>query len=128
MSAQNEAAEANRRAAEAESKLRRAEEEQRRIIEENKRTEQSKKESEVLLARIKQEEEKDKKAMEIINEVRNKSSHNNIPERTSDTHNDVREISEEGSAPTTFTTDSVQEIENVEEPKKKKWYKRLFKR
>ena len=128
MSAQNEAAEANRRAAEAESKLRMAEEEQRRIKEEKKRAEQSPKETEVLLARIKQEEEKDKKAMEIINEVRNKSSHNNIPERTSDTHNDVREISEEGSTPTTFTTDSVQEIENVEEPKKKKWYKRLFKR
>ena len=46
--------------------------------------------------------------MEIINEARNSSSQNIISERT--------------------TTDSVQETENVEEPKKKKWFKRLFKR
>lgn len=126
MSAQNEAAEANRRAAEAESKLRMAEEEQRRINEEKKRVEHSKDESEEFLAQIKQEEEKDKKAMEIIKKLSNNSSQNSISERTLDTHNDDGEISEEGGAPTAFTSDSVREIENVEEPKKKKWYKRLF--
>ena len=108
MNAQNEAADANRRAGEAESKskFRKVEEEQSPIIDGEKRTEQS--QNDKFLAHIKQEVEKDKRTMEIINEARNSSSQNIISERT--------------------TTDSVQEKENVEEPKKKKWFKRLFKR
>ena len=110
MNAQNEAADANRRAGEAESKskFRKVEEEQRPIIDGEKRTGQFQNEKDKILAQIKQEEEKDKMVMEIINEARNSSSQNIISERT--------------------TTDSVQEKENVEEPKKKKWFKRLFKR
>lgn len=110
MDAQNETADANRRAGEAESKskIRKVEEEQRPIIDGEKRTEQFQNEKDKILAQIKQEEEKDKRVMEIINEARNSSSQNIISERT--------------------TTDSVQETENVEEPKKKKWFKRLFKR
>lgn len=110
MNAQNEAADANRRAGEAESKskFRKVEEEQRPIIDGEKRTGQFQNEKDKILAQIKQEEEKDKMVMEIINEDRNSSSQNIISERT--------------------TTDSVQEKENVEEPKKKKWFKRLFKR
>lgn len=110
MDAQNETADANRRAGEAESKskFRKVEEEQSPIIDEEKRTEQIQNEKDKILAQIKQEEEKDKRVMEIINEARNSSSQNIISERT--------------------TTDSVQETENVEEPKKKKWFKRLFKR
>lgn len=110
MNAQNEAADANRRAGEAESKskFRKVEEEQRPIIDGEKRTGQFQNEKDKILAQIKQEEEKDKMVMEIINEARNSSSQNIISERT--------------------TTDSVQETENVEEPKKKKWFKRLFKR
>ena len=110
MNAQNEAADANRRAGEAESKskFRKVEEEQRPIIDGEKRTGQFQNEKDKILAQIKQEEEKDKRVMEIINEARNSSSQNIISERT--------------------TTDSVQETENVEEPKKKKWFKRLFKR
>lgn len=110
MNAQNEAADANRRAGEAESKskFRKVEEEQRHIIDGEKRTGQFQNEKDKILAQIKQEEEKDKMVMEIINEARNSSSQNIISERT--------------------TTDSVQEKENVEEPKKKKWFKRLFKR
>lgn len=110
MNAQNEAADANRRAGEAESKskFRKVEEEQRPIIDVEKRTGQFQNEKDKILAQIKQEEEKDKMVMEIINEARNSSSQNIISERT--------------------TTDSVQEKENVEEPKKKKWFKRLFKR
>lgn len=110
MNAQNKAADANRRAGEAESKskFRKVEEEQRPIIDGEKRTGQFQNEKDKILAQIKQEEEKDKMVMEIINEARNSSSQNIISERT--------------------TTDSVQEKENVEEPKKKKWFKRLFKR
>ncbi len=110
MNAQNEAADANRRAGEAESKskFRKVEEEQRPIIDGEKRTGQFQNEKDKILAQIKQEEEKDKMVMEIINEARNSSSQNIVSERT--------------------TTDSVQETENVEEPKKKKWFKRLFKR
>lgn len=110
MNAQNEAADANRRAGEAESKskFRKVEEEQRPIIDGEKRTGQFQNEKDKILAQIKQEEEKDKMVMEIINEARNSPSQNIISERT--------------------TTDSVQEKENVEEPKKKKWFKRLFKR
>lgn len=110
MDAQNETADANRRAGEAESKskFRKVEEEQSPIIDGEKRTEQFQNEKDKILAQIKQEEEKDKRVMEIINEARNSSSQNIISERT--------------------TTDSVQETENVEEPKKKKWFKRLFKR
>lgn len=110
MNAQNEAADANRRAGEAESKskFRKVEEKQRPIIDGEKRTGQFQNEKDKILAQIKQEEEKDKMVMEIINEARNSSSQNIISERT--------------------TTDSVQEKENVEEPKKKKWFKRLFKR
>ena len=110
MNAQNETADANRRAGEAESKskFRKVEEEQRPIIDGEKRTGQFQNEKDKILAQIKQEEEKDKMVMEIINEARNSSSQNIISERT--------------------TTDSVQEKENVEEPKKKKWFKRLFKR
>lgn len=110
MNAQNEAADANRRAGEAESKskFRKVEEEQRPIIDGEKRTGQFQNEKDKILAQIKQEEEKDKMVMEIINEARNSSSQNIISERT--------------------TTDSVQEKENVEEPKKQKWFKRLFKR
>lgn len=110
MNAQNEAADANRRAGEAESKskFRKVEEEQRPIIDGEKRTGQFQNEKDKILAQIKQEEEKDKMVMEIINKARNSSSQNIISERT--------------------TTDSVQEKENVEEPKKKKWFKRLFKR
>lgn len=110
MNAQNEAADANRRAGEAESKskFRKVEEEQRHIIDGEKRTGQFQNEKDKILAQIKQEEEKDKMVVEIINEARNSSSQNIISERT--------------------TTDSVQEKENVEEPKKKKWFKRLFKR
>lgn len=110
MNAQNEAADANRRAGEAESKskFRKVEEEQRPIIDGEKRTGQFQNEKDKILAQIKQEEEKDNMVMEIINEARNSSSQNIISERT--------------------TTDSVQEKENVEEPKKKKWFKRLFKR
>lgn len=110
MNAQNEAADANRRAGEAESKskFRKVEEEQRHIIDGEKRTGQFQNEKDKILAQIKQEEEKDKMVMEIINEARNSSSQNIVSERT--------------------TTDSVQETENVEEPKKKKWFKRLFKR
>lgn len=110
MNAQNEAADANRRAGEAESKskFRKVEEGQRPIIDGEKRTGQFQNEKDKILAQIKQEEEKDKMVMEIINEARNSSSQNIISERT--------------------TTDSVQEKENVEEPKKKKWFKRLFKR
>ena len=110
MNAQNEAADANRRAGEAESKskFRKVEEEQRPIIDGEKRTGQFQNEKDKILAQIKQEEEKDKMVMEIINEARNSSSQNIISERT--------------------TTDSVQEKENVEESKKKKWFKRLFKR
>lgn len=110
MNAQNEAADANRRAGEAESKskFRKVEEEQRPIIDGEKRTGQFQNEKDKILAQIKQEEEKDKMVMEIINEARNSSSQNIISERT--------------------TTDSVKETENVEEPKKKKWFKRLFKR
>lgn len=110
MNAQNEAADANRRAGEAESKskFRKVEEEQRPIIDGEKRTGQFQNEKDKILAQIKQEEEKDKMVMEIINEARNSSSQNIISERTK--------------------TDSVQEKENVEEPKKKKWFKRLFKR
>ena len=110
MNAQNEAADANRRAGEAESKskFRKVEEEHRPIIDGEKRTGQFQNEKDKILAQIKQEEEKDKMVMEIINEARNSSSQNIISERT--------------------TTDSVQEKENVEEPKKKKWFKRLFKR
>lgn len=110
MNAQNETADANRRAGEAESKskFRKVEEEQRHIIDGEKRTRQFQNEKDKILAQIKQEEEKDKMVMEIINEARNSSSQNIISERT--------------------TTDSVQEKENVEEPKKKKWFKRLFKR
>lgn len=110
MNAQNETADANRRAGEAESKskFRKVEEEQRPIIDGEKRTGQFQNEKDKILAQIKQEEEKDKMVMEIINEARNSSSQNIVSERT--------------------TTDSVQETENVEEPKKKKWFKRLFKR
>lgn len=110
MNAQNETADANRRAGEAESKskFRKVEEEQRHIIDGEKRTGQFQNEKDKILAQIKQEEEKDKMVMEIINKARNSSSQNIISERT--------------------TTDSVQEKENVEEPKKKKWFKRLFKR
>lgn len=110
MNAQNETADANRRAGEAESKskFRKVEEEQRPIIDGEKRTGQFQNEKDKILAQIKQEEENDKMVMEIINEARNSSSQNIISERT--------------------TTDSVQETENVEEPKKKKWFKRLFKR
>ena len=110
MNAQNETADANRRAGEAESKskFRKVEEEQRPIIDGEKRTEQFQNEKDKIFAQIKQEEENDKIVMEIINEARNSSSQNIISERT--------------------TTDSVQETENVEEPKKKKWFKRLFKR
>lgn len=110
MNAQNEAADANRRAGEAESKskFRKVEEKQRPIIDGEKRTGQFQNEKDKILAQIKQEEEKDKMVMEIINEARNSSSQNIVSERT--------------------TTDSVQETENVEEPKKKKWFKRLFKR
>lgn len=110
MNAQNEAADANRRAGEAESKskFRKVEEEQRPIIDGEKRTGQFQNEKDKILAQIKQEEEKGKMVMGIINEARNSSSQNIISERT--------------------TTDSVQEKENVEEPKKKKWFKRLFKR
>ena len=106
MSAYNEVAEVNGRAEETESDLRRAKDEQRPIQDGEKRTEQS--QNDKFLAHIKQEVEKDKRTMEIINEARNSSSQNIISERT--------------------TTDSVQETENVEEPKKKKWFKRLFKR
>ena len=108
MNAQNETADANRRAGEAESKskFRKVEEEQSPIIDGEKRTEQS--QNDKFLAHIKQEVEKDKRTMEIINKAINSSSQNIISERT--------------------TTDSVQETENVEEPKKKKWFKRLFKR
>ena len=106
MNAQNETADANRRAGEAKSKFRKVEEEQR--IDGEKRTEQFQNEKDKILAQIKQEEEKDKRVMEIINEAKNRSSQNIISERT--------------------TTDSFQETENVEEPKKKKWFKRLFKR
>ena len=106
MSAYNEVAEVNGRAEETESDLRRAKDEQRPIQDGEKRTEQS--QIDKFLAHIKQEVEKDKRTMEIINEARNSSSQNIISERT--------------------TTDSVQETENVEEPKKKKWFKRLFKR
>ena len=106
MSAYNEVAEVNGRAEETESDLRRAKDEQRPIQDGEKRTEQS--QNDKFLAHIKQEVEKDKRTMEIINEARNSSSQNIISERT--------------------TTDSVQEKENVEEPKKKKWFKRLFKR
>ena len=105
-SAYNEVAEVNGRAEETESDLRRAKDEQRPIQDGEKRTEQS--QNDKFLAHIKQEVEKDKRTMEIINEARNSSSQNIISERT--------------------TTDSVQETENVEEPKKKKWFKRLFKR
>ncbi|MDY3968967.1 MAG: hypothetical protein SO028_11405 [Prevotella sp.] len=110
MNAQNETADANRRAGEAESKskFRKVEEGQRPIIDGEKRTGQFQNEKDKILAQIKQEEEKDKMVMEIINEARNSSSQNIVSERT--------------------TTDSVQETENVEEPKKKKWFKRLFKR
>lgn len=110
MNAQNETADANRRAGEAESKskFRKVEEEQCPIIDGEKRTGQFQNEKDKILAQIKQEEEKDKMVMEIINEARNSSSQNIVSERT--------------------TTDSVQETENVEEPKKKKWFKRLFKR
>lgn len=110
MNAQNETADANRRAGESESKskFRKVEEEQRPIIDGEKRTGQFQNEKDKILAQIKQEEEKDKMVMEIINEARNSSSQNIVSERT--------------------TTDSVQETENVEEPKKKKWFKRLFKR
>ena len=110
MNAQNETADANRRAGEAESKskFRKVEEEQSPIIDGEKRTGQFQNEKDKILAQIKQEEEKDKMVMEIINEARNSSSQNIVSERT--------------------TTDSVQETENVEEPKKKKWFKRLFKR
>lgn len=110
MNAQNETADANRRAGEAESKskFRKVEEEQRPIIDGEKRTGQFQNEKDKILAQIKQEEEKDKMVMEITNEARNSSSQNIVSERT--------------------TTDSVQETENVEEPKKKKWFKRLFKR
>ena len=108
MNAQNETADANRRAGEAESKskFRKVEEEQSPIIDGEKRTEQS--QNDKFLAHIKQEVEKDKRTMEIINKAINSSSQNIISERT--------------------TTDSVKETENVEEPKKKKWFKRLFKR
>ena len=110
MNAQNETAAANRRAgkAESKSKFRKVEEEQCPIIDGEKRTGQFQNEKDKILAQIKQEEEKDKMVMEIINEARNSSSQNIVSERT--------------------TTDSVQETENVEEPKKKKWFKRLFKR
>ena len=110
MNAQNETADANRRAgkAESKSKFRKVEEEQCPIIDGEKRTGQFQNEKDKILAQIKQEEEKDKMVMEIINEARNSSSQNIVSERT--------------------TTDSVQETENVEEPKKKKWFKRLFKR
>ena len=110
MNAQNETADANRRAgkAESKSKFRKVEEGQRPIIDGEKRTGQFQNEKDKILAQIKQEEEKDKMVMEIINEARNSSSQNIVSERT--------------------TTDSVQETENVEEPKKKKWFKRLFKR
>ena len=108
MNAQNETADANRRAGEAESKskFRKVEEEQSPIIDGEKRTEQS--QNDKFLAHIKQEVEKDKRTMEIINKAINSSSQNIISERT--------------------TTDSVKETENVEEPKKKKWFKRLFNR
>lgn len=110
MNAHNETADANRRAGEAESKskFRKVEEEQRPIIDGEKRTGQFQNEKDKILAQIKQEEENDKMVMEIINEAGNSSSQNIISERT--------------------TTDSVQETDNVEEPKKKKWFKRLFKR
>ena len=69
--AQNEAADANRRAGEAESKskFRKVEEEQRPIIDGEKRTGQFQNEKDKILAQIKQEEEKDKMVMEIINEA-----------------------------------------------------------
>ena len=106
MSAYNEVAEVNGRAEETESDLRRAKDEQRPIQDGEKRTEQS--QNDKFLAHIKQEVEKDKRTMEIINKAINSSSQNIISERT--------------------TADSVKETENVEEPKKKKWFKRLFKR
>lgn len=106
MSAYNEVAEVNGRVEETESDLRRAKDEQRRIQDGEKCTEQF--QNDKFLAQINQEEEKDKRAMEIKNKARNSSLQNIISERT--------------------TTDSVKETENVEEPKKKKWFKRLFKR